>query len=158
MTDPTLDSIWRPVRLLLAAMDNDIARLYAGTEIKPSYVMELLRLHFAGPMTIRELAEAVSRTHSALSQKVAAMKAAGLVELTPGPDARSKRVALTPAAEALAGKLAAEWRATESVLVDLEAELPYPLSRVIADIEEALARNSFHDRIAAKLAGDPSWR
>lgn len=153
-----MDSVWRPVRLLLAAMDDDIARLYAGTEIKPSYVMELLRLHFAGPMTIRELAESVGRTHSALSQKVAAMKAAGLVELTPGPDARSKHVALTPKSGELVGKLAAEWRATEASLHDLEAELPYPLSRVIDDIKEALARKSFHDRIAAKLAEDPSWR
>lgn len=153
-----MDSVWRPVRLLLAAMDDDIARLYGGTDIKPSYVMELLRLHFAGPMTIRELAESVSRTHSALSQKVAAMKAAGLVELTPGPDARSKRVSLTPKAREQVDRLAAEWRATEATLADLEAELPYPLSRVVADIEEALARRSFHDRIAERLAEDPSWR
>lgn len=158
MTDPTEESVWRPVRLLLARMDDDIARLYAGTEIKPTYVMELLRLHFRGPMTIRELAESVHRTHSALSQKVAAMKAAGLVEVTPGPDARSKRVSLTPAATAMADKLAAEWRATEAAAAELEAELPYPLSRVIADMEEALSRRSFHDRIAARLADDPAWQ
>lgn len=71
-----------------------------------------------------------------------------------GPDARSKRVALTPEAEALVDRLAAEWRATEAVL----AELPYPLSRVVADIEEALTRRSFHDRIAARLERDESWR
>jgi DNA-binding MarR family transcriptional regulator len=158
MPDPTVDSVWRPVRLLLARMDDDIARLYAGTDIKPTYVMELLRLHFRGPMTIGELAESVHRTHSALSQKVAAMKEAGLVEVTPGTDARSKKVALTPAATAMAGRLAAEWRATEAVLVELEAELPYPLSRVVADIEAALTRRSFHDRIAARLAEDPAWR
>lgn len=158
MSDPTEESVWRPVRLLLARMDDDIARLYAGTDIKPTYVMELLRLHFRGPMTIRELAESVHRTHSALSQKVAAMKAAGLVEVTTGADARSKKVSLTPAATAMVGKLAAEWRATEAAAEELEAELPYPLSRVIADMEEALARRSFHDRIAARLAEDPAWQ
>lgn len=158
MTDPTEESRWRPLRLLLARMDDDIARLYAGTDIKPTYVMELLRLHFRGPMTIRELANSVQRTHSALSQKVAAMKAAGLVEVTPGPDARSKRVSLTPAATAMADKLAAEWRATEAAAEELEAELPYPLSRVVTDIEEALSRRSFHDRIAARLADDPAWQ
>jgi DNA-binding MarR family transcriptional regulator len=109
-------------------------------------------------MTIRELAASVHRTHSALSQKVAAMKAAGLVEVTPGADARSKKVALTPAATAMVGRLAAEWRATEAVLAELEAELPYPLSRVVSDIEAALARRSFRDRIAARLAEDPAWR
>lgn len=157
MTDPTEESLWRPVRLLLAAMDDDIARLYADTKVKPSFVMELLRLHFRGPMTIRELAESVERTHSALSQKVAAMKAAGLVTTDAGPDARSKRVALTPAAEALAGRLAAEWRATEAAAAELEAELPYPLSRVIDDMTAALARKSFHDRIVERLAQDDAW-
>lgn len=158
MSDPTEEGLWRPLRLLLARMDDDIARLYAGTDIKPTYVMELLRLHHRGPMTIRELAESVQRTHSALSQKVAAMKAAGLVEVTQGQDARSKRVSLTPAATALAGKLAAEWRATEAASAELEAELAYPLSQVVRDMEEALARRSFHDRIAARLAEDPEWQ
>lgn len=158
MTDPTEESVWRPLRLLLSAMDDDIARLYAGTNIKPTFVMELLRLHYRGPMTIRELAESVERTHSALSQKVAAMKAAGLVTTVTGPDARSKRVALTPAAEAVVDRLAAEWRATEAAILELEAELPYPLSRAVADIEAALARKSFHDRIAERLARDDAWR
>jgi DNA-binding MarR family transcriptional regulator len=158
MIDPTEDGLWRPLRLLLTRMDDDIARLYAGTDIRPTYVMELLRLHFRGPMTIRELAESVKRTHSALSQKVAAMKTVGLVEVTQGPDARSKLVSLTPAATAMVAKLAAEWRATEAASAELEAELPYPLSRVVADMEEALSRRSFHDRIAARLADDPAWQ
>jgi DNA-binding MarR family transcriptional regulator len=158
VTDPSEEGLWRPLRLLLAHMDDDIARLYAGTDIKPTYVLELLRLHHRGPMTIRELAESVRRTHSALSQKVAAMKAAGLVEVAQGEDARSKRVSLTPSATAMAGRLAAEWRATEAASAELEAELPYALSQVVRDMEAALARRSFHDRIAARLADDPAWR
>jgi DNA-binding MarR family transcriptional regulator len=158
--DPTQQSRWRPLRLLLAEMDDDIARLYvdAGIEgLKPSYVMELLRLHAAGPMTITELAESVGRTHSAVSQKVAAMRAAGLVRTTVGADARSRRVALTAKARRITGRLAAEWRATEASVLELEAEIPYPLTRVVTDIEAALARRSWHDRIADKLAEDPDW-
>ncbi|MFJ9691556.1 MarR family winged helix-turn-helix transcriptional regulator [Kitasatospora sp. NPDC101183] len=161
--DPTLESLWRPLRLLQASMDADIGRLYAEArtgdtaDLKPSYVMELLRLHAAGPMTITELAESVGRTHSALSQKVAAMRAAGWVRTLPGDDARSKKVTLTERATAVVGRLAAEWRATEAALAELEAEIPYPLSRVVTDIEAALERRSFHDRIAAKLAEDPAW-
>jgi predicted transcriptional regulator len=78
--DPTQQSLWRPLRLLQASMDADIAEVYSEQQIdglKPSYVMELLRLHACGPMTIAELAESVQRTHSALSQKVAAMRTAG---------------------------------------------------------------------------------
>ncbi|MFI6499607.1 MarR family winged helix-turn-helix transcriptional regulator [Nonomuraea typhae] len=159
--DPTEISHWRPLRLLQARMDDDIARLYAEARIdglKPSYVMELIKLHVHGPMTIKELAAAVRRSHSALSQKVAAMRRAGLVETVTGADARSKRVMLTERAEGLIGRLTAEWRATEAALAELEAELPYPLTRVVADLEEALARRSFHDRIADRLARDPDWR
>jgi DNA-binding MarR family transcriptional regulator len=160
MTDPTEVSAWRPLRLLQASMDADITRVYAERSIddlKPAYVLELLRLHHSGPMTITELAAAVQRTHSAMSQKVAAMRAAGWVRTVPGADARSKRVTLTAKAKRVVDRLAAEWRATEAAIADLEAELPYPLSRVVADLEQALARRSFHDRIRAKLADDPSW-
>jgi DNA-binding MarR family transcriptional regulator len=158
--DPTEASRWRPLRLLQTAMDADIARIYAESdlgELKPSWSMELLRLQARGPMTITALAESVQRTHSAVSQKVSAMRAAGLVRTTAGPDARSKRVALTPKSRRLLRRLAAEWRATEDVVDEVEAEVPYPLSRAVADIEQALKRRSFHDRIAERLAQDPDW-
>jgi DNA-binding MarR family transcriptional regulator len=159
--DPTEHSHWRPLRLLQAAMDADIARLYAEAQIdglKPSFVMELIRLHVRGPMTITELAESVQRTHSAISQKVAAMRAAGLVRTTAGADARSKKVKLTAKAGRIVERLMAEWRATEAAIAEIEAEIPYPLGQVVTDIEEALQRKSFHDRIAEKLAGDSTWR
>ncbi|MFC4114073.1 MarR family winged helix-turn-helix transcriptional regulator [Nonomuraea zeae] len=159
-SDPTQESLWRPLRLLQASMDADIARLYSKKRIKglkPSFVMELLRLHACGPMTITELAESVNRTHSALSQKVAAMREAGWVQTVEGDDARSKKVTLTDNARRIVGRLAAEWRATEAAVAEIEAEIPYPLSRVVTDIEQALARKSFHDRIAEKLAEDPAW-
>ena len=85
------------------------------------------------------------------------MRAAGWVRTSTGADARSKKVSLTTQATRVIGRLAAEWRATESALAEIEAEIPYPLSRVVTDIEEALRRKSFHDRIAENLAQDPGW-
>ena len=158
--DPTEQSLWRPVWDLLYAMDREIGRVYAESgipDLKPVWVVVILRLRAKGPMTIADLARSLDNTHSALSQKVAAMRAAGWLETSPGPDARSKKVSLTPKAEAIAGRLAAEWRATEASIAEIEAEIPYPLSRVVTDIEEALRRRSFHDRILAKLAEDPAW-
>lgn len=159
--DPTVQSNWRPMRLLQATMDADIARAYADagiTGLKPSMVMELLRLHASGPMTITELAESVQRTHSATSQKVAAMRTAGLVRTTTGADARTRKITLTAKARRIIGKLAAEWRATEAAIADLEAEIPYPLTKVVTDMEAALRRKSFYDRISEKLAADPDWK
>ena len=159
--DPTEQSAWRPLRLLLAAMDGEIARIYAEAQIAgltPSMVLELLRLHARGPMTITELAGSVQRTHSATSQKVAAMRAAGLVRTTTGADARTRKITLTAKARRIVGQLAAEWRATEAAVADIENEIPYPVAKVAADIEAVLQRKSFHDRIAEKLAEDPAWR
>ena len=160
MHDPTEQSRWRPVFRVLSGIDDEIARVYAENgipDLKPTWAMEIIRLHVRGPMTIAELARSVERTHSAMSQKVAAMRAAGWLETSPGPDARSKKVSLTPKAERIAAKLAAEWRATEASITELEAEIPYPLTRAADDIAAALARQSFHDRITEKLAQDPAW-
>lgn len=160
MPDPSEQGLWRPLRLLQAAMDADIAKVYAEAGVvglKPSHVMELLRLHARGPMTITELARSVQHTHSATSQKVAALRAAGWVRTSRGADARSKKVALTAKAVRVMGRLAAEWRATEAAVAEIEAEIPYPLSQVVTDIEAALRRKSFHDRIAERLARDPAW-
>jgi len=160
MYDPTEQSRWRPVFRVLSGIDDEIARVYAENgipDLKPTWAMEIIRLHVRGPMTIAELARSVERTHSAMSQKVAAMRAAGWLETSPGPDARSKKVTLTPKAERIAARLAAEWRATEASITELEAEIPYPLTRVADDIAAALARKSFHDRITEKLAQDSAW-
>lgn len=161
LADPTERSRWRPVFRLLSDMDDEIARIYAENgldDLKPSWVLEIIRLHVRGPMTITDLARSVGRTHSALSQKVAAMRAAGWLETTQGTDARAKLVTLTAKAERVAEKLAAEWRATEAAIAELESELPYPLSRVADDIRAALARRSFHDRITSRLKDDPTWQ
>jgi DNA-binding MarR family transcriptional regulator len=160
--DPTQQAgVWRELRLLQQRMDGDIAQIYAEAQVtglKPSFVMELLRLHARGPMTITELADSVQRTHSAVSQKVAAMRAAGFVRTAAGSDARTRKITLTAKARKIIGKLAAEWRATEAAVAEIEAEIPYPLSRVVTDIEQVLRRKSFHDRITEKLAADPAWQ
>ena len=103
--DPTEISRWRPVFRLLSDMDDEIARVYADNgieDLKPSWVLEIVRLHARGPMTIAELARSVGRTHSALSQKVAAMRAARLAgnhrrprrpqqDRNPHPQGRTRR-------------------------------------------------------------------
>lgn len=153
-TDPTASSRWRPLHRLLAAMDDDIAQIYKDlgvSDLKPTWVRELLRLEAGGPMTITELAESTQRTHSAMSQKVSAMQAAGFVRTRPGPDARSKQVTLTAKARRIAGQLAAEWQATEAAIAELETELPYPLSRAVVDIQTALEHKSFRERILEHL-------
>lgn len=156
--DPTEEEgRWRPLRLLLDAMDADIARLYGELGVhgvRPRVVMPLIRLGRRGPMTIRQLADALDVTHSAASQTVSALRAEGLVRVVPGADARTRMVDLTERARSLIPFLEAEWRATERAVAELDDEVPYPLSRVVRDLEIALARRSFRDRIARHLSPD----
>lgn len=158
--DPTERSLWRPVFRLLSHIDDEIGRVYADNgivDLKTTWVPVILKLRARGPLTITDLARGLDTTHSAMSQKVAAMRAKDWVTTEPGPDARSKLVNLTAKSERIADRLAAEWKATETSLEELEKGLPYSLTRVAEDIRKALASKSFHDRIAEKLADDPRW-
>jgi DNA-binding MarR family transcriptional regulator len=156
--DPTEQSRWRPIRLLLAAMDRDIAALYEErglADIRPRFAMPLIRLARRGPMTIRQLADSLDVTHSAMSQTVGSLRRQGLVRSLPGSkDARTREIALTKRAREIVPFLESEWRATEQSLADIEDEIPYPLTRVVDDVKAALARRSFHDRIVGHLAED----
>lgn len=152
--DPTEVSHWRPLYALLAAMDDEIAALYAErgvTGIRPRFTRPLIRLGREGPMTIRALSDALGVSHSAMSQTVAALRREGFVRSRPGADARTREVAVTARAREVLPFLEAEWRATEQAVADLEAEIPYPLSQVVRDLEAALARRPFKDRISTHL-------
>ncbi|QSB17349.1 winged helix DNA-binding protein [Natronosporangium hydrolyticum] len=138
-------------------MNDDIARLYADrgvVGVRPRFSMALIRLHHLGPMTIRALAHEVDVSHSAMSQTITVMRREGLVSAGAGDDARTRLVSLTALGRELVPLLEAEWRATESALAELDAQVPYPLARVVADLAEALAHRSFYDRVVAHL--DPS--
>ena len=156
MTDDLLDSnVWRPLRLLQEELDNDIAALYdeAGIAgVRTRFVGPLIQLGRHGSMTIQELATAMQVTHSAMSQTAAAMRSAGLAEPAGGGDGRTRRVRLTDRGRELLPFLQAEWRATEATVRELEAELPYPLSRVVEDIHAVLAARPFRQRLRDNLA------
>ncbi|TDE95158.1 MarR family transcriptional regulator [Occultella glacieicola] len=135
-------------------MDADIEHLYRqrGIEgVRPRFAWPLIRLAHTGPLTITELATELGKTHSAISQTVAAMRREDLVATEPGADARTRRIILTARGRSLVPFLEAEWRATEAAVAELETEIPYPLTRVVTDLEAALATRPFSERIAALL-------
>ncbi|MFJ9212839.1 transcriptional regulator, MarR family [Streptomyces sp. L-9-10] len=138
-------------------------RLEAGVEatytdlgldgFRPRYAPVARALAAApGPCSIRELARTTGVTHSAASQTVARMARDGLVALAPGDDVRQRMVRLTPEAEELLPALNVEWEATSAAAAEFEAELPYPLSRLIGEALEALDRRPMRQRIADRAA------
>ncbi|GAA1834404.1 helix-turn-helix domain-containing protein [Pseudonocardia ailaonensis] len=152
--DPTYESWLIPLKNLLEHMGSAIDELYArrGVEgVRPRYSMALIRLHHQGSLSVKELAAQVRVTHSAMSQTVTAMRREGLVDTSPGADARTREVALTAKGRALVPFLEAEWRATEAAFDEIDAALPYRMTQVIRDMEAALAARPFVDRIEAHL-------
>ena len=154
--DPTQESRWRPLFGLLRRMDAEIEQVYAESgypDFRASFTLPLVRLSRRGPMSVRALAEECAVSHSAASQKVAALKRAGLVTSEADPtDRRARLVTLTPLAARAVALGEAEWAATEAALAELEDELPYALSRAVADVEAALASRSFGQRLRDHLA------
>ncbi|MGH1565615.1 MarR family winged helix-turn-helix transcriptional regulator [Mumia sp. DW29H23] len=153
--DPTDENFWRPLRDLQDAMDADLAALYRdrGLAVRPRLTKPLIKLARGGPMTIRELADALGVTHSAASQTVAVLREDGLVASSAGRDARTRVVSLTERGHDLVPLLEAEWRATERAIAELDGEVPYSLLAVVADFERALRRRSFKERVADLLPG-----
>jgi len=139
---------------VFADLDRGIAEVYSGLGIegvRPRFSMALMFLDADGPMTIRRLAQECGVTHSAMSQSVSQMLMEGLVESAVGEDARSKIVSLTSRGRKAVPSLKAEWYATEAAIAELEDELPYPPSRMAADLAEAMERQPFSSRVLGHL-------
>jgi DNA-binding MarR family transcriptional regulator len=155
--DPTASAgRWDALHALLADIDSQIESLYTerGIEgVRPRFAYPLIRLAHTGPLTIRELAESLGRSHSAMSQTITAMRREGLVDSEPGADARTRRITLTERSRALIPFLEAEWRATETAVAELDDEVSHPLSAVVAELARALERRPMRDRIGSHLAG-----
>ncbi|GAA2769831.1 MarR family transcriptional regulator [Nonomuraea dietziae] len=139
------------LRLLLDLLDDGVTALYPSLGLegfRPRFTPILRQLAAEGPASIRDLARAIGVTHSAASQTVAQMAKEELVTLSPGADARQRIVRLTSRAEALLPALDREWAATSAAAAELDAELPYPLSRLVDEALEALRRRPMRDRIS----------
>jgi DNA-binding MarR family transcriptional regulator len=148
------------LRVLLETMDADVGVALADlglTDYRTRYSAVIRRLA-AGPGTIGDVAETLGVTHSAASQTVAEMERRGLLALRPGTDARQRVVTLTAKTKRLLPAINAEWEATDLASAALEAELPYPLSRLIDELAAALERRRFRQRIADAATSLPDSR
>ncbi|MET7843512.1 MarR family transcriptional regulator [Streptomyces sp. NPDC005356] len=158
-TDPTVvPDPWQSLHQLLAAMDAEIEQVYVERGIKgvrPRFAYPLIRLAHTGPLTIRELAESLNRSHSAISQTVAAMRKEDLVTSEPGPDARTRRIDLTERGRSLVPFLEAEWRATHATVAELDGEIPYAMTAVVEEVRRALEHRSMRERILRHLTEPP---
>lgn len=141
------------LRHVLELLDGDVAAVYEEQGMagyRPRFSPVVRALVAQGPLSVRDLAEAIGVTHSAASQTAAQMASAGLVTHTPDPlDARRRLVGLTAEARSLLPRIEAEWEATAAAMAELDAELPMPLGELLAEVAQAVGRRPFRERVAA---------
>lgn len=137
------------VRRLLELLDGDVASLYreAGLDYRPRYTPVMRVLLREGESTIGELAARSGLTQPAVSQTVAQMARDGLVSTRPTRDRRVRNIGLTDKGEAMRDALERQWAATLEAAGALDAELPAPLSGIVAEAIDRLEARPFAGRV-----------
>lgn len=150
------------VRRLIELLDSEVEAAYAeaGLAWRPRYTPVLRALTAIGPVAIKALAEQIGISHSAVSQTVSQMAKDGLVTLEPGADGRQRIIALTAKAKAMVPALQRQWAATNAAADELDAELSFPLTALVAEAIAALERRRFGERIkvAAQTHASSKYR
>jgi DNA-binding MarR family transcriptional regulator len=140
------------LRHLLELLDGDVQHMYDELQIeyRPRYTPIVRALLTAEPRTIRNIAEEIGMTHSAVSQSVAQMKKQGLVRVLSGTsDARERNVHLTAKCRAKLPVLEQQWAATEAAADALDSELTVSLRTGVTEAIAHLERRPFRERIRA---------
>jgi len=137
------------LRHLLSLLDDELARIYRadGLDYRPRYTPIVRALREIGPASIKQIAAHAGMTHSAVSQTITQMTSAGWVSADRGADGRERIVGLTPELIGILPLLEKRWQATNAAASTLDRELPYALTKLVADAIEALEQRPFSTRI-----------
>jgi len=141
------------LRRLSAAIDADATRIYAsmGLRFEQRWFGVINQLSLNGSMSMSELAAALGISHASISETRQSLEKAGLVLSKPDQhDSRRRTLALSPSGEALVERLRPLWSAFDEAARELDAEAGEVI-QALARLEQALARQSLHDRIAARI-------
>ena len=141
------------LRMLIAKLDCDVQGLYDRTAVpfRPRFYPIVQHLLQHGQTPVTTLSHVIGVSQPAVTQTVGQMAKLGLVDIAAGADARQRLVGLTASGRSVAAQLRPLWDAVAAAAADLDLELPYPLSKVLASTLDALAREPFEDRIQRKM-------
>ncbi len=137
------------LRHLIELLDGDVQASYDASSLnyRPRYTPVVRGIDHLGAASIRALANHAGLTYSAVSQTVAQMVRAGLVEQVAGRDGRERIVRAKPALTMMLPQLRTLWSATNQAAVELESALSFPLSSLLLETIRALEARPFRERI-----------
>lgn len=145
-------SLGTQLRHLIELLDGAVGAAYeeAGLRYRPRYTPVMRVLMAQDAASIGGIAAAAGITQPAATQTVALMIKEGLVFASTGPeDGRQKLIRLTEQGRAMLPAIQRCWQATAGAAACLDADLPFPLSQVLAHAITALESRPFGTRIRA---------
>ncbi len=148
--DPGLGELLRYVNELVERGAEEHYRTMR-LDYRPRYTPILRALH-AGARTVTDITERTRLTQGAISQTVALLEGDGLITRRALDDGRKSAVELTASGHALVERLVRHWAATFAAIEKLEADIGYPLRRVLEAAAGALEREGFAARVTAAQA------
>lgn len=153
MTSPSA-TLGTLLRSLVEQLDRDVEAAYLseGLDFRPRFTPVVRALDEAGPLRIKDIAEAAGLTHSATSQTVSELVAKGWLVLTPGTDARSRVVSFSASGLQRLPRVKAIWRTVALAAQSMNNDLPVALEDIARAALSALDRNPFAARISAMRA------
>lgn len=145
------DGLGTQLRRLIELLDGDLERLYSEEldGYRPRYTPVMKALRNGEGCTIKEIAGGSSISHSAVSQTISQMVAAGLVSQRVGPDARERLVRLTEHGRNLLPRLEQIWNAAVAVEHQMEREVAQPVRATLTALIVTLERATFYERLRA---------
>lgn len=151
MTNRSAEGLGTQLRRLLELLDGELEQIYREDHAfyVPRFSPVVKALAKVDTLTIKQISERSSVSHSAASQTVSKLQRHGLVELNPDTDKRSRRVSLTSEGRRLLPWLSQRWEATTAAASELDQELSSPLSEVLREAITYLEHRPFSDRIRA---------
>lgn len=150
MSTHTAASFGTALRQLIDHLDAALDASYrdAGIDFRSRYTPVVRAILADGPQSIRALSERLGVSHSAVSQTVSQMAAAGLVAVTRGEDdARQRIVALSRAGKALLPRLEDHWHAARAATAMLDTETGGVLVEAVNRANAALSATPFTERL-----------
>jgi DNA-binding MarR family transcriptional regulator len=126
-----------------------------GLDYRPRYT-PVFRAIAAGARTVTEIRDRSHLTQGAVSQTVALMIRAGLLDRAPLPDGRKSQLRLTARGQALLTDVTAHWATIFTAIDTLEREINHPVRRVLVDTIDALKRRGLATRFADAGSSPPA--
>jgi MarR family transcriptional regulator, organic hydroperoxide resistance regulator len=144
------------LRRLSAAIDADAARVYAahGVRFEQRWFGVMNQLATFGPMSVRQLADALGISHASISETRQSLQKAGLIVAeNDAADGRRRLLALSSAGQALVTQLTPLWNAFDEAARQLDSEAG-EVTQALSRLEQALAAKPLRQRIT-ELIGSP---